>query len=31
MGKALMGKAVDDEITLAVGASRKIFVVTDIW
>lgn len=30
MGKALMGKAVDDEITLAVGANSKYFVVTDI-
>jgi transcription elongation GreA/GreB family factor len=30
MGKALMGKAVDDEITLAVGASSKYFVVTNI-
>jgi transcription elongation GreA/GreB family factor len=30
MGKALMGKAVDDEITLAIGASSKYFVVTNI-
>tara|TARA_B110000977_G_C11027831_1_gene473952 strand:- start:376 stop:852 length:477 start_codon:yes stop_codon:yes gene_type:complete len=30
MGKALMGKAVDDEITLEVGANSKYFVVTDI-
>jgi transcription elongation GreA/GreB family factor len=30
MGKALMGKAVDDEIILAVGASSKYFVVTNI-
>jgi transcription elongation GreA/GreB family factor len=30
MGKALMGKAVDDEIILAVGASSKYFLVIDI-
>jgi transcription elongation GreA/GreB family factor len=30
MGKALMGKAVDDEITVAIGANSKYFVVTGI-